>query len=134
MSQLITVAAGVNTVASTKAFKYIASVVPQFTDAHNYSVGTTDVYGFPIRSDAFYTGGLGDVQIYWNGAAITATTGYTAASGTALTTGSTTTTGDVRGTYATQSASDGTKRLIIIQSPLLPNTASVVGLFGANQV
>ena len=134
MSQLVTVGAGANTVATTKAFKYIASVVPQFTDAHNYSVGTTDVYGFPVRSDYFYAGGTGDVQIYWAGALITSVTGYTAAAATPLVSGSTTTTGDVRGTYATQSASNGSNRLVIVQSPALANTASVVGLFGPNQV
>lgn len=131
MTQLVTVAAGANTVNSTKSFKYIASVTPQFTDAHNYSVGTADVYGFPIRSDVFTSGGAPiDTQIWWNGAQITSTTGYTAA----VVTTPSTTTGDVRGTYAVQSASNGTKQFVVVQSPILANTATVLGLFGNTQV
>jgi hypothetical protein len=131
MSQLVTVGAGVNTVNSTKAFKYIAAVTPQFTDAHTYSVGTADVYGFPMRSDVFTSGGSpSDVAIWWNGAQITATLGWTAASVSTATT----TTGDVRGTYAVQSASGGGKQFVVVQSPLLPNTISATGLFGVNQI
>jgi hypothetical protein len=125
MSESITVAAGVNTVNGKKAFKYIASVVPQFTDAQNYSVNTTDIYGFPLRSDFF-----GDVAINYNATGITASTGYVAA---VTTSPATTTTGDVRGTYALQSAADGSKRLIIRQFVTPANAATVAGLFGVTQ-
>lgn len=125
MSEIIAAPASATTVNGKKAFKYIASVVPQFTDAHNYSIGTTDIYGLPLRSDFF-----GDVAINYNNAAITANTGYVAA---VTTSPATTTTGDVRGTYALQSAADGTKRLMIRQFVLVANMGSNTGLFGVNQ-
>ena len=125
MSEVIAAPASATTVNGKKAFKYIASVVPQFTDAHNYSVGTTDIYGFPLRSDFF-----GDVAFNYNSAAITANTGYTAA---VTTSPATTTTGDVRGTYALQSAADGSKRLILRQFVLVANMGSNSGLFGVTQ-
>ena len=125
MTETITGPASATTVNGKKAFKYIASVVPQFTDAHNYSVGTTDIYGFPLRSDFF-----GDVAINYNAAAITASTGYTAA---VTTSPATATTGDVRGTYALQSAADGSKRLMIRQFVLAANMGSTAGLFGVTQ-
>ena len=125
MSEVIAAPAGASTVNGKKAFKYIASVTPQFTDAHNYSVGTTDIYGFPLRSDFF-----GDVAINYNSAAITANTGYTAA---VTTSPATTGTGDVRGTYALQSAADGSKRLMIRQFVLAANMGSNAGLFGVTQ-
>jgi hypothetical protein len=128
MSQLVTVAAGANTVNTTKAFKVVTSVVPNFSDTHTLSVGTADIFGFGILASFF-----GDVQLVWNNAAITANTGFTAADTTSP---ATTTTGDVRGTYAVQSASDGTKRL---QAYVTPNVGSMVtnpttGLFGQPQV
>ena len=125
MSEVIAAPAGATTVNGKKAFKYISSVVPAFTDAHNYSVGTTDIYGFPLRSDFF-----SDVSINYNAAAVTANTGYVAA---VTTSPATTTTGDVRGTYALQSASDGSKRLAIRQFILPANMSSVTGLFGVTQ-
>ena len=125
MSEVIAAPAGATTVNGKKAFKYISSVVPAFTDAHNYSVGTTDIYGFPLRSDFF-----SDVSINYNAAAVTANTGYVAA---VTTSPATTTTGDVRGTYALQSASDGSKRLAIRQFILPANMNSVTGLFGVTQ-
>lgn len=114
-----------------KAIKYLTAITYTGSlSGSNVSVGTGDVFGFPIRSDAYYSGNAGgDVQIAWNGAAITATTGYLAA----VTTAATTTTGDVRGTYAVQSASDGTKRLVFTQSPSLANISSSTGLFGVAQ-
>lgn len=125
MTEVIAAPASATTVNGKKAFKYIASVTPQFTDAHNYSVGTTDIYGLPLRSDFF-----GDVAINYNSAAITASTGYTAA---VTTSPATTTTGDVRGTYALQSAADGSKRLMIRQFVLAANMGSTTGLFGVTQ-
>jgi hypothetical protein len=125
MSEVIAAPAGASTVNGKKAFKYIASVVPQFTDAHNYSVDTTDIYGFPLRSDFF-----GDVAINYNATGITASTGYVAA---VTTSPATTSTGDVRGTYALQSAADGSKRLMIRQFVLAANMATNAGLFGVTQ-
>ena len=125
MSEVIAAPASATTVNGKKAFKYISSVVPAFTDAHNYSVGTTDIYGFPLRSDFF-----GDVAINYNAAAITANTGYVAA---VTTSPATTTTGDVRGTYALQSAADASKRLLTRQFLTPANIGSITGLFGVTQ-
>jgi hypothetical protein len=125
MSEVIAAPASATTVNGKKAFKYISSVVPAFTDAHNYSVGTTDIYGFPLRSDFF-----GDVAINYNATGITANTGYVAA---VTTSPATTTTGDVRGTYALQSAADASKRLIVRQFVTPANMGSIAGLFGVTQ-
>ena len=125
MSEVIAAPASATTVNGKKAFKYIASVVPQFTDAHNYSVGTTDIYGLPLLANFF-----SDVAINYNNAVITANTGFTAA---VTTSPATTGTGDVRGTYALQSAADGSKRLSIRQFILPANAGSITGLFGVTQ-
>lgn len=123
LTEQITAGAGVNTVNGVKAFKAITSVTPQFTDAHNYSVGTADIFGFGIAAPFF-----SDVSIFWASAAITAATGFVAADATTATA----TTGDVRGTYAVQSASDGTRRLYIAVRPTLSAmvTNPTTGLFG----
>lgn len=128
MSERITAAAGVATTNGKKAFKVVTSVVPQFTDAHNYSVGTTDIFGLPLRAAIFP-----ETLIHWNDALITANTGFVVADTTSP---ATTTTGDVRGTYAVQSASDGAKRLIVRHNPSLSavQTDPTIGLFGVAQV
>jgi len=128
MTEAITVPTSTTTSTTTngkKAFKYIASVTPNVTNAITYSVGTTDIYGFPLRSDFF-----SDVSINYNAAAITANTGYVAAVTTSPATSST---GDVRGTYALQSAADASKRLAIRQFILPANMGSFAGLFGVTQ-
>lgn len=129
MTESIT-ANGATTVSGKKAFKYVQSVTPVGTVGATITVGTGDVFGFPIYSATFVIGATADVAISWNGAAITATTGYLAG---VTTNPATAITGDVRGTYAVQSASDATKRLVITQSPALANVASVTGLFGVSQ-
>lgn len=125
MTETIT-GANAGIAAGKKAFKYIASVTPAGTlSGSNASVGTNDIFGFPLRVDFW-----GNVEIFWNSAGITATTGFVAA---VTTDPATSTTGDTRGTYAVQSASDGTKRLQVFVTPdssLLANT----GLFGIQQV
>lgn len=126
MSELITAGAGVNTVNGVKAFKFISSIVPQFTDAHTYSVGTTDIFGLPLRADFF-----SQTKVWWDETVITANTGFVAA---VTTSPATTITGDVRGTYAVQSASDGVKRLVIEVGPGQANVVSTTGLFGVTQV
>jgi len=125
MSEVIAAPASATVVAGKKAFKYIASVTPAFTDAHNYSIDTLDVFGLPLRSDFF-----GDLAVNYNATGITASTGYLAA---VTTSPATTTTGDVRGTYAVQSAADGSKRLMIRQFVLAANMGSNAGLFGVTQ-
>jgi hypothetical protein len=127
-TQLVTVAAGANTVNTLKTCKAVVSVVPNFTDAHNYSVGTADIYGFGILATYF-----GDCDINWNSAAIIANNGFVTADATSP---ATTATGDVRGTYATQSASDGTKRLAMSVAPTVGGilTNPTNGLFGQPQV
>lgn len=138
MSEVLTSAPGsALTVTGKKAWKFVASVTPNFTDGtYTYAVNTTDIFGFPIASTYF-----GDLTIVYPGSGatnfVTSVTGYTAA----VTTVATSTTGDVRGTYALQSASNGTNRLMVSQQLLLPNIAlangpggtSVTGLFGVNQ-
>lgn len=76
---------------TSKTFKAINFVTPTFNDGgHNWSVGTSDVYGFPQKQDLFE---LADV--WWNSTNSTSTTGFTAPD---FTTPASSTTGDVRGT------------------------------------
>lgn len=124
MSETITAAAGVATTNGKKAFKFIYSITPQFTDAHTYSVGTTDIFGFSVRYPTFPDG-----LIWWNNALITANTGYVVPDATTPSA----TTGDVRGTYAVQSASDGTKQLIVAVGPGMSTMTTAAGLFGQTQ-
>jgi hypothetical protein len=106
MTENIIATAGATTVPGKKAFKFITSITPSFTDAHNYSFQTTDFIGFPVRVDSF---AYADIA-YINGARIVAATGFTAA---VTTDPATAITGDVRGTYALQSAANGTNALQI---------------------
>jgi hypothetical protein len=123
MSEAIT-ANGATTVSGKKAFKYVASVTPVGTVGALTSIGTGDVFGFPLASLQF-----GDVNINWSAALIVASTGYTAGDWSVATT----TTGDTRGTYAVQSASDGSKRLVVYQFPMPTNAVSQNGTFGVTQ-
>jgi hypothetical protein len=106
-----------------KAFKFVTSITPSGAVASTASAGTGDVYGFPMLSSFW-----GDTDIVWNNSWTTANTGYLASDTTSP---ATSTTGDVRGTYAVQSASDGTKRLMVFVAPSVNNiTLGNVGLFG----
>ena len=127
VTQTITLGAGANTVNTTKTFKAVTSVTPNFTDTHAISVGTADIFGFGILASFF-----GDVTVNWNSTVVTASTGFVAADTTSP---ATALTGDVRGTYAVQSASDGTKRLVIAVKPTLGAilTNPTTGLFGVGQ-
>lgn len=114
------------TASGKKAFKFISSVTPSGTvSGSNVSVGTLDIFGFPVRSAAF-----AQALIFYNSALITATTGYVAYSSVAATS----TTPDVRGTYNVQSAADGVKTLVVHQmvSPGMIMTGAT-GLFGVTQ-
>lgn len=128
MTENINATSGAATTNGKKAFKVVTSVVPQFTDAHNYSCQTTDIYGLPLLTLRFE-----DTGVFWNGSWVSATTGFVAAD---TTTPATSTTGDPRGTYAVQSASDGTKFLSVEITPSVASMASnqptslTTGLFG----
>jgi hypothetical protein len=79
-----------------KTWKYISAVVPQTTDAgHTYSVGTSDLFGFVVRSDRWeYT------NVFFNGAFLTAASSTSGLwTGADLTSPATSTTKDVRGTF-----------------------------------
>ena len=130
MTETITVPAGAAITAGLKAWKFIASVTPDYSDTINISVGTTDVYGFPFASLNYG----GDSFVVVNGAYSTSAPTYTAAVNTLATA----TTGDVRGTFAF--TSNNTNRLTVIQTPPpaalgLPNgvAGTSSGLFGVSQ-
>jgi hypothetical protein len=127
---ITTVGTSATTTNGKKAFKYILSVTPSVTDGTgSYSVGTQDIIGFPIRSDNWQAAAEYDVTIMSNNALIAANTGYVAA---VLTTPANAT-GDVRGTFALQTASNGTLRVIFSQTPQAPNLGSSVGIYGNSQ-
>lgn len=128
MSESITAAAG-TTVAGKKAFKYVVSAIPAFTDAgHTYSLDTADVFGIHIRVDRFAY-----VRAFFNDVAVVVAA-FTAADATSP---ATTTTGDTRGTLA--ETSDTTKRLQIFAMPSAGNMiaatpgAAITGMFGIQQ-
>jgi hypothetical protein len=83
----------------TKAFKYITSAVPNFTDpTYTYSIGTSDVFGFNMLENF-----CENTTIWWGGALNVATTGFTAGVAGAATS----LTGDVRGTIQTSAIGGG---------------------------
>jgi hypothetical protein len=72
MRETIAAGAGAVTTYGKKCFKAIGTVTPGFTDAtHNYSVGTADVFGFAFRSTIWE-----ETEVFWNGAAMAASTGW----------------------------------------------------------
>jgi hypothetical protein len=144
MSENITVAANANTVAGKKAFKYLATgttnatggIVPQFTDAHNYSAGPGNVVGINLRS-LFWE----YMNIFYNSGFAVTNAGWTAAD---QTNPATATTGDVRGTINASTlatigaALDGTKRMTLAMTVRLIDDISgtplnAVPLFGVPQ-
>lgn len=98
MTETVTVASGASVGYTKKAFKYLASITPSFSDAHNYTVGTSDIFGF-----AFFSNVWEDTQVFWAGAPMTAATGWL----TGDTTTPSGTTGDVRGVIQTSTVGGG---------------------------
>ena len=127
MSQTIAGPASATGVTTTKAFKYITSVVPSGTmTAATVSVGTADVFGLPLRADA-----LAYLQVNFNNALVTPTTFVGADISPAASN-----TGDVRGTFTGGITSTGTTagRLIVFWNALQMNIDnSPVGLVGQQQ-
>lgn len=101
MSESITITPASATVAyGIKAWKYISSVTPQFTDSgFNYSVGISDVFGFALASDRWES-----MSIEWAGGVVNTNSGWVGR----LRTASNTTSADVRGTFQASTAGGGT--------------------------
>lgn len=115
-----------STVSTTKAFKYIQSITPAGTiNSTSVSVGTNDVFGLPLRTDY-----LQSLLVYMNNGLIAPSSATFVAADITTPSG---TTGDVRGTYYSGTASDGTKRYTIFWNPWAPNMTSIVGLLGQPQ-
>jgi hypothetical protein len=119
------------TVNGKKTWKWISSVTPSATNAATVSIGTADIFGFPVKVDSFPY-----VTVYWNNVVqLTAT--ITAADAT---TPATTTTGDVRGTFTPGSASNGTIRMVAfitlpVTSIATTSTAALItGMYGVTPV
>ena len=102
MTESINVSANA-TATGAKAWKYITGVSlvksGGGTPTGTISVGTSDTFGFAMKSEKWEY-----MNIYFAGAFISTSTGWTTAVNTKPATSST---GDVRGTYALQSASTG---------------------------
>lgn len=112
-----------------KAFKFVNSITPSAAmTSTSVQAGTGDVYGMPFRFDnSVY------VSAFWGSSIMTSvlqgsSTGFVVAD----TTTASSTTGDVRGTWSSSSASDGTNRLVAFVRVSPANTIST-GLFGNSQ-
>jgi len=136
MSETITVAAGTATAVGSKAFKYIASAIPNFTDTTGrYTVGVGNKFGFPFRMDRWEY-----LAYCWNGINGVNQTGFV---GAVLTNPATPTTGDVRGTIDVSTITNsqvatGAQRLWIYQKfPLWNSSAgtplNTAPIFGITQ-
>jgi hypothetical protein len=109
-----------------KAFKFIQSITPTGTiSSTSVSAGTGDTFGLPIRADGFND--MSDAVV--GNTTLTVSTGFTAA----VTSAANPTSGDVRGTYALQTASNGSNILAVYQTPRTGNIGSITGIFGVTQ-
>jgi hypothetical protein len=126
MTETITLT-NASTATGKKAFKYITSITPAGTlSGANISVGQSDTIGLLMRCDLFQF-----LKIYSpDTTLISATTGFTAA---VTTSPATAITGDVRGTFALQTASNNTRRLVIFLELPLANIGTAAGLVGVTQ-
>lgn len=109
------------TVSGQKAFKTVTRVAISAALAGNASVGSTDIFGIPFRTNS-----RNYLLTAWNGAFVTTGT-FAAADATAATA----TTDDVRGTYLVPDAANGTKRLTLWISIFDDDTQT--GLYGVPQ-
>ncbi len=139
MTELLT-ATGTTPAYGKKAWKYIASITPQQSQAGTYVVGLSDVFGLPFRCDEYQ-----QLKVYAGNTAVVNNVGIT----TAVLTAQNSTTGDVRGTVqvsafgggtaiTSAATTNGTGRVYITQAPTLEaiitsNPNFVTPLFGNAQ-
>jgi hypothetical protein len=115
-------AAGI-TVKTLKAYKYIASVVMSTTTTSTgVGIGTNDTYGFPLFVNYLSP----DTSVFisttaYNSSGTVVLTSATITLGATAT--ATSTTGDVRGTYASTTASDGSSVRFVINRTITPAMA-----------
>jgi hypothetical protein len=122
MSEVITATAGATTVSGKKAWKWIFSITPGFTDAHAYTFDVNTLVGLNLAVDS-----AGYVDAWVNGA-FTSSPTVTGADTTSPATG---TTGDVRGTLTV--VTPGGNRVTVFASPSAARqtqTPLATGLFG----
>jgi len=124
MTQTMAGPNGNQTITTTKAFAYVKSITVDGGTSQAISVGTSDTIGLDMYASAYEL-----IDVFYAGADVTANTGFTAGVATSP---STALLGDVRGTYALQSASNGTNRLTIVF--FLQNTDTVTQVWGVPQV
>lgn len=111
-------------VTTKKAFKYISGITPTGTIASTgVMVGVTDTYGLPL-----YASNGAYVMAYTNNALVVSSTNVI--SGQSLSSTATSTTADVRGTYASSTASNGAVRIVMFITPSVAATAASIS--GAN--
>lgn len=138
MTEQITASSSKN-VAGVKAFKYISSISNCTTPTStSVSIGFGDIYGFPWA--VAYTGLNAQVSVlaskFSSAVVVALTSANTALASTAAT--QTSTTPDVRGTYASSTASNGTVRLQMVVQPSAVSIAAITStnvapLFGGTQ-
>ena len=125
----ISTTAGSTFVLTQKAFKYISTITASGTiNSTGVTIGVADTYGFPLavpNGSRVLIGISSGTQF----STVTASTGIVAASTVAT---QTSTTPDVRGTWSSTTAADGTRRYTIYISPS-PAALGSSGLFGATQ-
>lgn len=127
MTETIT-GANAGTANGLKAWKYISGITHTGSVATTLTIGTQDVIGIPFQTLRF-----GRLDLCFNNGWVTANTGFVVG---VVTTPATSTTGDVRGTYALQSASDGTKTLqmyVTIPPAVLNTVNGAASVYGVTQ-
>ena len=131
------IAVGSTSIAGLKAFKYISSITNATTPVSTgISIGFGDVYGFPFYTP--YAGLNAQVMVTASASQQAASATGTISPAMASTATGVSTSPDVRGTYASSTASNGTIRLQIVCTPSASAIAAITStniapLFGANQ-
>lgn len=115
---------GAQTIETPKCWRYITAITVSGGTSAAISIGTGDTFGFPTAVFTFDQ----MVNLFWNGAGITSSTGFTAAD---VTVPQTNATNHVRGTYTIQSnPSNGTRVLQAYINMTTANSANMNTAYG----